>query len=254
MRILSALLETSKPSHEGYRNTIELPVGNNMVPLRSDTIWLVQNRCSFHELRSKEPNQHLKDFLKLVDLLDFNGENRERTRMRPNPQPETLGTTFEARLRDYMAAHTERMKRFKNAFSNSARRSMRRGRKKDIYDVATGDDSKEIDEPDMEVLVKEAETKNGAKSGDKNKPIKKTKKEEVVELHSLSRPPLLTPPYLVRQFLYYHRRLLRQFFGGPAGYKFLKKPEHLSHPTIDLLALFEKAFSNLFIRSVCAAM
>ncbi|GKF72665.1 hypothetical protein Tco_0208779, partial [Tanacetum coccineum] len=27
-----------KPSHEGYRNTIELPVGNNVVPLRSDTI------------------------------------------------------------------------------------------------------------------------------------------------------------------------------------------------------------------------
>ncbi|GJU47962.1 MAK10-like protein [Tanacetum coccineum] len=28
----------SKPSHEGYMNTIELPVGNNVVPLRSDTI------------------------------------------------------------------------------------------------------------------------------------------------------------------------------------------------------------------------
>ncbi|GJV67709.1 zinc finger, CCHC-type containing protein [Tanacetum coccineum] len=32
----------SKPSHEGYRNTIELLVGNNVVPLLSDTIrnWL----------------------------------------------------------------------------------------------------------------------------------------------------------------------------------------------------------------------
>ncbi|GJV08778.1 zinc finger, CCHC-type containing protein [Tanacetum coccineum] len=28
----------SKPSHEGYRNIIELPEGNNVVPLRSDTI------------------------------------------------------------------------------------------------------------------------------------------------------------------------------------------------------------------------
>nr|GEW60843.1 MAK10-like protein [Tanacetum cinerariifolium] len=27
-----------RPSHEGYRNTIELPEGNNVVPLRSDTI------------------------------------------------------------------------------------------------------------------------------------------------------------------------------------------------------------------------
>ncbi|GKA04976.1 hypothetical protein Tco_0684096 [Tanacetum coccineum] len=29
----------SKPSHEGYRNTIELPEGKNAVPLHSDTIW-----------------------------------------------------------------------------------------------------------------------------------------------------------------------------------------------------------------------
>nr|GEV51213.1 zinc finger, CCHC-type [Tanacetum cinerariifolium] len=32
----------SRPRHEGYRNTIELPDGNNLVPLRSDTIRLVQ--------------------------------------------------------------------------------------------------------------------------------------------------------------------------------------------------------------------
>ncbi|GJV13820.1 zinc finger, CCHC-type containing protein [Tanacetum coccineum] len=79
---IRTLGDYSKPSHEGYRNTIELPVGNNVVPLRSDTIWLVQNGCSFHELRSEDPNQHLKDFLKLVDSLDLHGENRERTRLR----------------------------------------------------------------------------------------------------------------------------------------------------------------------------
>ncbi|GJW87427.1 zinc finger, CCHC-type containing protein [Tanacetum coccineum] len=69
----------SKSSHEGYKDTIELPVRNNVVPLRSDTIRLVQNGCSFHGLRSEDPNQHLKDFLKLVDSLDLDGENRERT-------------------------------------------------------------------------------------------------------------------------------------------------------------------------------
>ncbi|GJY79441.1 MAK10-like protein [Tanacetum coccineum] len=42
----------SKPSHEGYRNTIELPVGNNV------------------------------DFLKLVDSLDLDGENKKRMRLR----------------------------------------------------------------------------------------------------------------------------------------------------------------------------
>ncbi|GKF78033.1 hypothetical protein Tco_0230503 [Tanacetum coccineum] len=70
-----------KPSHEGYRKTIELPVGNNVVPLRPDTIQLVQNGCSFYGLRSEVPNQHLKDFLKLVESLDLDGENRERMRL-----------------------------------------------------------------------------------------------------------------------------------------------------------------------------
>ncbi|GJX33426.1 MAK10-like protein, partial [Tanacetum coccineum] len=55
---------------------------NNVVPLRSDTIRLVQSGCSFHGLRSEDPNQHLKDFLKLVDSLDLDGANRERMRMR----------------------------------------------------------------------------------------------------------------------------------------------------------------------------
>ncbi|GJY61401.1 MAK10-like protein [Tanacetum coccineum] len=38
---IRTLGDYSKPSHEGYRNTIELPVGNNVVPLRFDTIRLV---------------------------------------------------------------------------------------------------------------------------------------------------------------------------------------------------------------------
>nr|GEV26824.1 ribonuclease H-like domain-containing protein [Tanacetum cinerariifolium] len=66
----------SRPSHEGYRNTIELPKGNNVVHLRSDTIRLVQNGCSFYELRSEDPNQHLKDFLKLVDSLDLDVDGK----------------------------------------------------------------------------------------------------------------------------------------------------------------------------------
>ncbi|GJV09963.1 hypothetical protein Tco_1351504 [Tanacetum coccineum] len=79
---IHTLGDYSKPSHEGYRNTIDLPIGNNVAPLRSDTIRLVQNGCSFHRFRSEDPNQHLKDFLKLVDSLDLDGENRERTRLR----------------------------------------------------------------------------------------------------------------------------------------------------------------------------
>nr|GEV73234.1 MAK10-like protein [Tanacetum cinerariifolium] len=61
---IHTLSEYSKPSYEGYRNTNELPV---------DTIWLVQNGFSFYGLRSEDPNQHLKDFLKLMDSLDLDG-------------------------------------------------------------------------------------------------------------------------------------------------------------------------------------
>ncbi|GJX26691.1 hypothetical protein Tco_0232987 [Tanacetum coccineum] len=68
---IRTLGDYSKPSHEGYRNTIELPEGNNVVPLRSDTIRLVQNGCSFYGLWSEDQNQHLKDFLKLGDSLDL---------------------------------------------------------------------------------------------------------------------------------------------------------------------------------------
>ncbi|GKB69328.1 zinc finger, CCHC-type containing protein [Tanacetum coccineum] len=70
-----------------------------MVPLRSDTIRLLQNGCSFHGLRSEDPNQHLKDFLKLVDSLDLDGENRERTRL----------CLFQFSLRDQASNWLERL-------------------------------------------------------------------------------------------------------------------------------------------------
>ncbi|GJR07185.1 zinc finger, CCHC-type containing protein [Tanacetum coccineum] len=96
---ICTLGDYSKPSHEGYRNTIELPERNNVVPLRSDTIRLVQNGCSFHGLRSEDLNQHLKDFLKLVYSLDLDGANRERTRMR----------LFQFSLRDQASNWLERL-------------------------------------------------------------------------------------------------------------------------------------------------
>ncbi|GJS73126.1 MAK10-like protein [Tanacetum coccineum] len=96
---IRTLEDYSKPSHEGYKNTIELPIGNNMVPLRSNTIRLVQNGCSFHRLWSEDPNQHLKDFLKHVDSLDLDGENRERTCM----------CLFQLSLRDQASNWLERL-------------------------------------------------------------------------------------------------------------------------------------------------
>ncbi|GJY77141.1 hypothetical protein Tco_0482257 [Tanacetum coccineum] len=54
---IRTLGDYSKPSHEGYRNTIKLSVRNNV-----------------------DSNQHLKDFLKLVDSLDLDYENKEKAR------------------------------------------------------------------------------------------------------------------------------------------------------------------------------
>ncbi|GJR80063.1 zinc finger, CCHC-type containing protein [Tanacetum coccineum] len=65
---------------EGYRKSHSSSRGNNVVPLRSETIRF-----------------------------------RERTFL--SPQPQALGTTFEAQVRDYMAAHSERMERFENVIS-----------------------------------------------------------------------------------------------------------------------------------------
>ncbi|GKD36253.1 MAK10-like protein, partial [Tanacetum coccineum] len=78
---IRTLGDYSRPSHEGYQNTTELPDGYNVVPLRFDTIQLVQNRCSFHGLQSEDPNQHLKDFRKLVDSLNLDVANKEKTRL-----------------------------------------------------------------------------------------------------------------------------------------------------------------------------
>nr|GEU93577.1 putative reverse transcriptase domain-containing protein [Tanacetum cinerariifolium] len=45
VNLIHTLEDYSKPSHEGYKNTIELPVGNNVVPLRSDTICNCNEDC-----------------------------------------------------------------------------------------------------------------------------------------------------------------------------------------------------------------
>ncbi|GJS94923.1 hypothetical protein Tco_0801891 [Tanacetum coccineum] len=54
---IRTLGDYSKPSYEGDWNTIELPVGNNVVPLRSDTIRLVQNGCLVRIFNKKDKNK-----------------------------------------------------------------------------------------------------------------------------------------------------------------------------------------------------
>ncbi|GJU22734.1 zinc finger, CCHC-type containing protein [Tanacetum coccineum] len=56
----------SKPSHKGYRNTIELLIGNNVVPLRSDTIQLVKT------------DAHSTDFGPRIQINTSMGPRKER--------------------------------------------------------------------------------------------------------------------------------------------------------------------------------
>nr|GEY08193.1 MAK10-like protein [Tanacetum cinerariifolium] len=78
---IRTLGDYSKPSHEDYGNTIKLLVENNVVPLQSNTIRLVQNGYSFHRIRFEDPNQHLKDFLKIMDSLDLDKFSLEVARI-----------------------------------------------------------------------------------------------------------------------------------------------------------------------------
>nr|GEU74418.1 ribonuclease H-like domain-containing protein [Tanacetum cinerariifolium] len=150
---IRTLEDYSKPSHGGYRNTIELLVWNNMVPLRSDTIWLVQSGCSFHGLRSEDPNQHLEEFLKLVDSLNLDGGNWERTTLEKVlireeakfPVTENVNSISLANVEEDMS---------------------------DKIDVATGNDIEKPIETEMRMQVKEAKKKNEAR------------KEEMIEVPS----------------------------------------------------------------------
>ncbi|GJX08902.1 MAK10-like protein [Tanacetum coccineum] len=157
---IHTLKDYSKPSHEGYRNTIKLPVGNNV-----------------------DPNQHLKDFLKLVDSLDLDGENREITQEINDRMAEMFGLLKELRTNRAHEKVLIREETKSPVTENVNSISLTRGEEErnDDNDVVTGNDIKKTTITEMEVSVKEAKTKNVAENNTKNKPIKKAKKEEAVE-------------------------------------------------------------------------
>ncbi|GJT81685.1 hypothetical protein Tco_1056027 [Tanacetum coccineum] len=69
---IRTLGDYSKLSHEGYRNTIELPEGNNVVPLRSNIIWRTIDQSAggkLCDLNAKE------SWALLEDLALYNNES-----------------------------------------------------------------------------------------------------------------------------------------------------------------------------------
>ncbi|GKA23920.1 MAK10-like protein [Tanacetum coccineum] len=165
------------------------------------------------------PNSHPQNQNKPPKLNTF--AFHERTG--PSPQPQALETTFEARLRDYMAAHTKRMERFKYAFfkqceginsmmnemfgllkelttsrtpekvlireeakfpitKNVNSISLTKGEEeRSNKNEVTPNNTEKPTEIEVEMPVKEVETKNGAEKGAGNKSIKTPKNEEAME-------------------------------------------------------------------------
>nr|GFC93453.1 hypothetical protein [Tanacetum cinerariifolium] len=116
-----------------------------------------------------------------------------------------LGTTFEARVQDYMAAHTKRMERFENAIFKQREkindrmaemfrllkelktsRALEKGEEErnDDNDLATGDNIEKPTKTKIGMPVREAKKENEAENRIKNKPIRKARKEETTEAPS----------------------------------------------------------------------
>ncbi|GJS31071.1 hypothetical protein Tco_0491691 [Tanacetum coccineum] len=66
------LRDYSRPSHEGYRNTIEVPNGNDLEPLRSDTIRRTIDQAAGGKLRDKNSEE---SWALLEDLAFYDNES-----------------------------------------------------------------------------------------------------------------------------------------------------------------------------------
>ncbi|GJX73451.1 hypothetical protein Tco_0312046 [Tanacetum coccineum] len=69
---IRTLGDYSKPSHEGYRNTIKLLVGNNVVPLRFDTIRRTIDQSAGGKLRDRNAEE---SWALLEDLALYNNKS-----------------------------------------------------------------------------------------------------------------------------------------------------------------------------------
>nr|GEY75019.1 ribonuclease H-like domain-containing protein [Tanacetum cinerariifolium] len=112
--------------------------------------------------------------------------------------PQALRTAFEAQVRDYLAAHTERLKRLENSIFKQREEINDRMTQMFILlkELTTREEEKNDDDNvmiedsilDVEMPLKDAKKKNEAANGTKNKPIKsvveeltQAKEEEAVE-------------------------------------------------------------------------
>jgi hypothetical protein len=76
------LKDYSSPNPLGFSNAIVFPNERTNEVLRANDVWLVQSVCKFRGLRTDDPIQHIRDFLKIVDTLHADGATRNTSRLR----------------------------------------------------------------------------------------------------------------------------------------------------------------------------
>ncbi|GJU71129.1 MAK10-like protein [Tanacetum coccineum] len=159
---IRTLGDYSKPSHEGYRITIELPIGNNMVPLRSDTIRLAQVR-DYTEAHTERIERFKNAIFKQREEI-----NDKMTKMFGLLKELTTSRTPEKVL----IREEAKFSITKNVNSISLTRGEEERSKN--TDVTTGNNIEKPTNTDTEMLVKEAEKEDEAE----NEPNRKAGKKE----------------------------------------------------------------------------
>ncbi|GKD44723.1 hypothetical protein Tco_1269368 [Tanacetum coccineum] len=97
---IRTLGDYSKPSNEGYRNTIELPVGNNVVPLQSDIIRRTIDQSVGGKLRdlNVEESWALLEDLALYDNESWNDLRDFAKPVKAISLPQDVPSTSDRRL------------------------------------------------------------------------------------------------------------------------------------------------------------
>ncbi|GJW31436.1 hypothetical protein Tco_0051468 [Tanacetum coccineum] len=152
----------SKPSHEGYRNTIELPVGNNVCEI---------NRAAGGKLRNKNINEswEIIENLALYDHEGWDETNEFRQRSR---HCLTYGSNKHLTV-EALFPITKNVNSISLAKGEEEKSNERK---------VTPDNTEKPTETGMKMSVKEVETKDEAENRAENESIKTPESEEVVEV------------------------------------------------------------------------
>ncbi|GKA11092.1 MAK10-like protein [Tanacetum coccineum] len=140
------------------------------------TSWRISIRSmdSFQGLTLKSPSSWHRSLASNLNFLRLSPFI-----LSPSPQPQALDTTFEARVRDYMAAHTERMENFENTIFKQRKEINAKGEEEGSNKTkVTPDNTEKLTKTEIEMPIMEVEKMNKVENGARNKSIKTSENEE----------------------------------------------------------------------------